>query len=150
MFEIGEKFVRVECGQEIEYEIVKIDNEDTEYPYECFSVEILKEADKIAETEGTTRKEILYFGDYDFLDERFCVSEIDILRCKQQAEIKEKELDVEFYKNALESLIDAVSERLEECFEDKLWIFAKSGISPEEFRKLGYDNVACQLEDTEE
>lgn len=149
MFKVGEKFLRDECGQEVEYEIVRIDKEDAEYPYECFSVDTLKEADKIAETEGTTREDVLYYGDYDFLDKRSCFSEEDVARCKNKIAIKEIKLDVEFYKNALESLIDAVSERLMESYEDKIWIFKNSGISSEAFEKLGYDNIACQLEDAE-
>lgn len=146
MFKVGEKFVHLECGQEVEYEIVRIDNEDAEYPYECFSVDTLKDADEIAKATKTTRDDVLYYGDYDFLDERSCFSEEDISRCKYKA----VKLDVEFYKNALESLIDAVSERLVESYEDKIWIFKNSGISSETFKKLGYDNIACQLEDAEE
>ena len=63
--------------------------------------------------------------------------------------IKEKELDVEFYKNMAMNLVAAIDENVYE-FDEKMCIFKESCISPEGFRKLGYDSIACQLEDTEE
>lgn len=73
-YDIGDTFMD-DAVKDLKWEIVRIDYEDDEYPYECWPVDIIKQAKKIAEDEGDDYDDVL---DYDFIDERQCFSEYDI------------------------------------------------------------------------
>ena len=151
MYKIGERFILVDGGEELEVEIINIDKEDEKYPYECYPMSVVREAQKLVDVceDCDNYREVILFSDYrdDMVEERICLSEIDIKDCKHKMSETKRNKEVDFYKNALTSLIDSVLDRLEECPEDKLWIFENSGIDSEDFKKLGYDSIACQLED---
>jgi hypothetical protein len=143
MNNIGERITIKQLDVEMQYELVNIDKEDDEYPYECYPVAIVEKAKEIASSQNKNYRDIILFSEYydEFVDERLCLSEIYFENCKHDSEIKK-------YKTALTSLINAIDEELYE-FEDKMNIFRRSGITSEEFRAFGYDSIACQLEDTE-
>jgi hypothetical protein len=75
--------------------IVGIDNEDCEYPYECYPVETVQEAKRIVE-EGVVIDDDVFDDytdvlDYEFVDERMCWSDFDIVESKYEAAQKEIE-----------------------------------------------------------
>ena len=94
-FDKGDRFI--DC--DIEYEIVYIDYEDDEFPYECWPTDIVDRAKQIAEDGGFTDDDG-EFWDYDdhydvlcdnFIDDRLCCSNYDIkeyLHKQSQKEIK--------------------------------------------------------------
>ena len=96
-FDKGDKFI--DCG--IEYEVVHIDYEDDEYPYECWPINIVDKAKHIAEDGGFTDEDG-EFWDYDdykevlwdvFIDDRLCCSNCNIKDCiHQQTEIENQML----------------------------------------------------------
>mgnify|MGYP003302528178 CR=1 FL=1 len=154
MYKIGDKIIILGEGNETEYELIDIDEEGEEYPYECYPMSVVKRAKEIAETcedyKDDYRGVILcsvYSG--EFVDKRVVLSEVDMNDCKYATEISNKNKEVEFYKDMAMSLIVAIDQNVCE-FDEKMRVFRESCISPEEFRKLGYDSLACQLEDTEE
>ena len=93
-FNEGETFIY----DDEEVEIVEIDNEDDEFPYECWPVKIVKQAKEIDENQSED-DEFAYCGYYDvltskFIDERICLSDYDIECCKHsetKKKLKEKQ-----------------------------------------------------------
>lgn len=83
-FDIGDAFV--DDFDDLEWEIVRIDYEDDEYPYECWPVDIINQAKKMAEDGGFTDEdgEFWEVDDYKdvlcdyFVDERMCCSNYGI------------------------------------------------------------------------
>jgi hypothetical protein len=81
-FNIGDTFI----FDGLKWEIVRIDFEDDEYPYECWPVDIIEKAKKMAENGGITNEYggLLEFDDYEyvlidyFVNKRMCCSDYDI------------------------------------------------------------------------
>lgn len=145
MYKVGFTFTIPK--ENVRVQIVNIDTTDAEFPYECYPVSIVKEAEELSKTTGESLKEIILFSEYaeDYVEERYCLSEKDIERYLAEA----GKLNAKTLRLIIVSLINAVDENLVE-FEDKMNIFRESGITPEQFCALGYSDIACQLEDTEE
>lgn len=154
MYKIGDKIIILGEGNETEYELIDIDEEEKDYPYECYPMSVVQRAKELAETcedyKDDYRGVILcsVYSD-EFVDKRVVLSEVDVNDCQYATEISNKTKEVEFYKDMAMSLIVAIDQGVYE-FEDKMKVFRESGITPEGFRALGYDSIACQLEDTEE
>lgn len=105
-FDIGDTFMD-DAIDGLTWEIVRIDYEDDEYPYECWPVEIIKQAKKIAEDGGFTDEDGDFWevDDYEdvlcdyFVDERMCCSNYDIKDYQHKQTLKEnKQLKAEIKK----------------------------------------------------
>lgn len=154
MYKIGDKIIILGKDNETEYELINIDEEEKDYPYECYPMSVVKRAKEIAETCEDYKDDyrgVILCSEYsdEFLDKRVVLSEVDMNDCQYATEISNKTKEVEFYKDMAMCLIVAIDQNVY-GFEEKMRVFRETGITPEEFRKLGYDSVACQLEDTEE
>lgn len=150
MYKIGDKITILGKGSETEYELIDIDEEEKDYPYTCCPLSVVREAKVIADTcDDCDDYRAVILNLDDFIDKRVVLSEVDMNDCKYATEISNKNKEVEFYKDMAMSLIVAIDQNVCE-FDEKMRVFRESCISPEEFRKLGYDSLACQLEDTEE
>ena len=92
MFDIGHRFMD-DFDENLEWEVVCIDYEDDEYPYECWPVDLIKQAQKIVDDGGYTDEDG-DFWEYDdlygvlldfFVDERLCESDYNLkyYQCRQ-------------------------------------------------------------------
>ena len=92
MFDIGDTFTE-DFDENLKWEVVRIDYEDDEYPYECWPTDIIKQAQKIVDDGGYTDEDgdFLEYDDlYEvlldfFVDERSCQSDYNLkyYQCKQ-------------------------------------------------------------------
>lgn len=84
-FDIGNRFMD-DFDETLEWEVVRIDYQDDEYPYECWPVDIIKQAQEMVEDGGYTGEDgefwecdDVYMALLDcFADERMCQSDYDI------------------------------------------------------------------------
>lgn len=75
--------------------VVHIDYWDDEYPYECYPIETVEKAKQIVKDGGIIDGDAFdnYYDvlEYEFIDERICWSDFDILEYKFKAVEKENE-----------------------------------------------------------
>lgn len=150
MFEIGNGFDIVEGGFGTEYRIININKENEKSPYECYPMSVVRKALEIARTRNMNFVDIILNSECseEFLKERRCFSESDIVKYLKKQKEREKECDVEYYKSFVRSLIEAIDEHITD-YDEKIEFFVNTFLPAESFRKLGYDSLANAIREAE-